>query len=116
MEQSVNKPEAVEMPEDAWESGKLGRDAAYVERASPELKEEIQGALELQMISLRLQKALIAEFKLIAEYRGIGYQPLMRDVLARFARAEIMQIASELRDQQRARETIQADQAERKTA
>jgi hypothetical protein len=99
-----------------WDTGELGRDEKYVACAPPELKAEVEAALELQMISIRLQKDLIAELKLIADYRGIGYQPLMRDVLGRFARAEIMQIATELRDLQNARATLECEQKERKRA
>ena len=48
------------------------------------------------MISIRLQKDLIKKLKLIAKYHGIGYQLLIRDLLQRFARNELMQIAMEL--------------------
>ncbi len=44
--------------------------------------------LELQPISIRLQKSLIEDYKLIAKLIGTGYQPLMRQVLTRFAEAE----------------------------
>jgi hypothetical protein len=105
----MSELKAVPEQKDPWDTGELGRDERYAECATPELKQEIESALEMQMISVRLQKALIAELKLIADYRGIGYQPLMRDVLARFARAEIMQIATELREQQKARETVDSE-------
>ncbi len=49
----------------------------------------------MQMISIRLHKELIEDFKKIAEFRGIGYQPLMRDALQRFAAAEYKLIATE---------------------
>jgi hypothetical protein len=99
---------AVPAPTDPWETGELGRDEKYVACAPPELKKEIEGALELQLISIRLQKDLIAELKLIADYRGLGYQPLIRDVLGRWARSEIMLIARELQDAQKAREELEA--------
>jgi hypothetical protein len=107
---------AVPTPTDPWESGELGRDEKYVACAPPELRKEIDSALDLQLISIRLQKDLIAELKLIADYRGIGYQPLVREVLGRFARAEIMLIARELRDAQQARETIENEGLGLKTA
>lgn len=99
--------------DDPWETGKLGRDKEYAECAPQEVKDEIESALGLQMISVRMQKQLISELKFIADYRGIGYQPLMRDVLARFTRSEIVQIARELQEQQKARETIEAELAEK---
>ncbi len=33
---------------------------------------------------------LIKQLKIISGYHGIGYQPLMRDILGCFARAEIL--------------------------
>jgi predicted DNA-binding ribbon-helix-helix protein len=68
------------------------------------------------MISIRLRKELISELKLIADYRGISYQPLIRDVLSRFARAEVRQIASELREQQKAHEEIERAEKEKQRA
>lgn len=101
---------------DPWETGELGRDEQFVECAPEELKKEIDAALELQMISMRLQKDVINALKAIADYRGIGYQPLIRDVLGRFARSEIVQIAKELQEQKKAREAMDAERAERKRA
>ena len=40
------------------------------------------------MISIRLQKSLIEDFKLLADLHGLGYQPLMRQILTRFADSE----------------------------
>jgi hypothetical protein len=44
------------------------------------------------MISIRLPVQLIEQLKVIAQHSGIGYQPLMRDVLSRFARGEFIQV------------------------
>jgi hypothetical protein len=101
---------------DPWDSGELGRDEKYVACAPEELKKEIESALDLHMISLRLQKELIAELKLIADYRGTGYQPLIREALSRFARAEIVQIARELQELQKAREAIESAAKDRRRA
>jgi hypothetical protein len=103
--------EAVPNPEEPWESGALGRDAAHVVRAPADLKEQIDEALGLQMISIRLQRELIAELKAIAAYRGIGYQPLIRDVLRRFTRSELLTMTIELQEKQKAMESLQVDQA-----
>ncbi len=91
---------------DPWDTGALGRDEQHAERASEEFRKEIDEALELQMISIRLQKATIREMKSIAEYRGIGYQPMIRDVLARFVRAELGVILRELQEQKKAQEAL----------
>jgi hypothetical protein len=76
--------------EDAWDNGKLGADANFAKPSptAPESEAAIDAALELQPISIRLQKSLIEDFKLIAELHGLGYQPLMRQVLTRFADSE----------------------------
>ena len=74
---------------EAWESGRLGRDEAHVKTAPQELEPMVDDGMGLQMISIRLQKDLIDDFKKIAEFRGIGYQPLMREALRRFVDAEI---------------------------
>ena len=76
---------------EAWESGQLGQDEEHV--TAVEIDEtEINEALELQMISIRLQKSLIEDFKLIAKFNGIGYQTLMRQILKRFADSEIKRL------------------------
>lgn len=108
--------EAVPMPEEPWESGALGRSEEHVIRAPAELKEQIDEAIGMQMISIRLQRELIAELKAIADYRGIGYQPLIRDVLRRFTRSELLTIAIELQERQKAMEALQAEQAAAKRA
>jgi hypothetical protein len=69
---------------DPWESGKLGRDERFVKRADLSDEDALDESLALQMISIRLQKQLIEDLKFIATAHGIGYQPLMRDVLSRF--------------------------------
>lgn len=76
-----------------WESGKLGRSGEHVVVASPEVEAALDEALGLQPISVRLQQSLIKDLKLIARYHGIGYQPLMRDALHRFARFELRAMA-----------------------
>lgn len=77
-----------------WESGKLGQDENHVKTVSlsKEQEQQIDEAAELQMISIRLRKDLIEKFKFIASKNGIGYQPLMKQALTRFADCEIKQI------------------------
>lgn len=69
----------------AWESGELGASAAHAQPAPQSLDAEIDASLGLQAISIRLPKQLIDAYKLIAAHHGVGYQPLMRDILQRFA-------------------------------
>lgn len=75
--------------EQLWEDGELGRDEAHVRVADDGETAQVDEALELQMISIRLQKGLLDALKEIAGHHGIGYQPMIRDLLNRFARSEI---------------------------
>jgi hypothetical protein len=74
--------------EDAWDTRELGADGNYAEKATDIDEQALDSALDLQPISIRLQKSLIEDFKLIAGLSGLGYQPLMRQVLTRFADCE----------------------------
>lgn len=69
---------------EAWDSRALGADDAHVVVADPSHEAALDEALDLQSISIRLPKQLISHYKLIAHFHGVGYQPLMRDVMARF--------------------------------
>jgi hypothetical protein len=89
---------------EAWESGALGKSAEFVRKASAETVNKIDEALGLQAISIRLPKAVIETYKMLAGMYGVGYQPLMRDALCRFAEGEMKQLllgAVEAQRQQR---------------
>ncbi|MDR6398145.1 MULTISPECIES: BrnA antitoxin family protein [Herbaspirillum] len=90
----MTAPKKIKGSVENWESGALGRDARYVKRASAELEREIDEAQGMQAISIRLDRDLIETFKQIARIHNIGYQPLMREALRRFADAEIKAILS----------------------
>ncbi len=73
--------------------------------------EKIDEAIGLQMISIRLERALLSNLKLIAKYHGVGYQPLIRDLLNRFALSELKSILNQLEAQQRDIEKRTKDEA-----
>jgi hypothetical protein len=75
-----------------WDERKLGADPAFVGVADASHEDALQEALELQAISIRLPKELIRQYKLVAEFHGLGYQPLMREVLQRFVASELKQM------------------------
>ena len=77
---------------DAWDERTLGADEAHVQVADPTQETALDDALGLQSISIRLPKQLISQYKLIAHFHGVGYQPLMRDVMARFVPAALREI------------------------
>jgi hypothetical protein len=85
-----------EAESDLWESGVLGRDEEYVAVAPN--SSALDDALGLQMISIRLPKELIEAFKAIATVNGMGYQPLMRSSLQRFADSELKRLAMDYLD------------------
>ncbi|WP_421210712.1 hypothetical protein [Aeromonas enteropelogenes] len=100
--------------EEAWDSGVLGTDEQYVAVSNHSTDEQINDALSLQPISIRLQKGLIENLKTIAELNGIGYQPLVRQALTRFVDCEMKRIANEVlatqrKEEQLARELEQAE-------
>ena len=83
------KPKTIKSTVQAWETRKLGADPDYVGVADSTHEDALQDALALQAISIRLPQVLIRQYKLIADFHGIGYQPLMRDVLQRFVVTEL---------------------------
>ena len=99
---------AVQSPEDAWDTGELGRDEAHVKVSPEESNEKLDEGLELQMISIRFQASLIDQLKFIAAYHQIGYQPLIRDVMARWAKSEVLNIAREMKEQIEAAKVLEA--------
>ncbi len=85
---------------EAWESRTLGADAEFARRAPADLDAKIDASLNLHAISIRLPKDVIETYKLLAKMHGIGYQPLMRDAICRFAEAELKQVLINQLDQQ----------------
>ena len=82
--------------DDTWDSRELGSSEAHV-KVSDDLSEmDINDALELHPISIRLNKSLIEDLKMIADLHGLGYQPLIRQVLTRFADCEKKRILQEV--------------------
>lgn len=84
------KTNASEFARDAqrWDDRELGASEEHVEVVSKAEMAAFNDALSLQAISIRLQKNLIEDLKAIAESYGIGYQPMVRDLLQRFVLAE----------------------------
>jgi predicted DNA binding CopG/RHH family protein len=100
---AVSRAKQIAATADDWENGKLGDDDQYVRRAGSEVSEAVDEAMALQMISIRLQKTLIENLKFIATAHGIGYQPLIRDILSRFVvheKKKIIQDAIERKQQE----------------
>ncbi len=85
----AKKSRKIEGATEAWESGELGQDEEFVKVSTDIDQSALDDSLELQMISIRLQKSLIEDIKMIAALNGhSGYQPLIRQILNRFAEGE----------------------------
>ena len=105
--------------DEAWDSGELGRDEEFVGVVQGDEDSAIDDSMELKPVSIRLQQSLIEDFKIIAKQNGLGYQPMMRRVLTRFAIAEKKKIFNQLvADMEKCveKEQLDADKPSKKTA
>jgi hypothetical protein len=84
---------------DPWETGELGESQEHVRVSSPERDAAVDESLGLTPISFRIQRELLKQLKEVASYRGIGYQPMIRDVLSRWVGTEMLAIVQEMRAQ-----------------
>lgn len=77
-----------------WEDGKLGTSLEHAVAATAEETDAINKAagINMQLISMRLPHDLLSMLKEIANYHGVGYQPMVRDLLQRWAVGEIRSI------------------------
>ena len=89
--------------DEAWDNGELGREEKYVKKADKSFQAQVDKSLEMQMISIRLQKSLIEDFKFIATLSGIGYQPLMRQILKRYVDSEKKKILRDVAHEAKAK-------------
>ena len=99
MSKKANIPGTAE----AWEDGTLGKSDAHVRVASSDVDRQVDEALGLQAISIRLPKATIEVYKNLAEMHGVGYQPLMRDAICRWADSELKMMLAGAVESQRTR-------------
>ena len=79
-----DKSKLIHEDTEKWEKRELGADENFVEVVDQKTEGEVNNSLGLHPISVRLQKQLIADLKLLADKDGIGYQPLIRQILSRY--------------------------------
>ncbi len=105
--------EKIEDTIEAWETGALGRDAAHAAPVPPEEEKALQSAIDsafgLKPISIRMEVEALDTLKSIAKRRGIGYQPLIRQILHRWIECELKQIALESMSEEREEVKFQCD-------
>jgi hypothetical protein len=87
---------------DAWEIGDLDSNLRHARTVDKKIGAQIDEALGLQIISIRLEQDLIKSYKLLGAKYDMSYQPLMREALKRFVEGEFKLIASEALEKQRA--------------
>ncbi|MFA7336335.1 MAG: hypothetical protein WC028_06085 [Candidatus Obscuribacterales bacterium] len=68
---------------DKWETRELGNSLEHAKVVPAELELEMDDALGLQLVSVRLQKSLIKDLKALATKEGLGYQPYLRQILTK---------------------------------
>jgi hypothetical protein len=73
---------------------KYGRGIKHSKVVDEKIGTQIDEALGLQSISIRLEKDLIESYKLLVTKYDMGYQPLMREALKKFVEGEFKLIAS----------------------
>lgn len=94
--------------DEAWDDGTLGADEQYVQVAPKALQEQVDASLGMQAISIRLPRELIDQYKAIARIHKTGYQPLMRDALARFATHEMKRLLIQMTEEREREEAAQS--------
>ena len=112
-----DEEQKIEDTAEAWEQRALGAEEEFVAVAEAD-EDAIDRAVGLQMISIRLPRQLIDDYKMLAEIEGMGYQPLMRQVLVRFMEGEHRRIANkalaEMKRQMEAEARAEARKAPKK--
>jgi hypothetical protein len=71
-----------------WENETLGASAEHAKPVAADVDAAIDAGLGLEMISIRLQKSLIADLKKYAVTQGITYQPFIRVILTKYIQAQ----------------------------
>ena len=106
----------IESTNEAWEDRLLGASDEFASVAEVD-NDALDESLGLKMISIRLEKALIDDFKFIASLnKGMGYQTLMRQALKRFVMGEKKIIAAAMANEKAAMEAAAAQIEQEKNA
>lgn len=95
-----------------WENRDFGADQDHVALSSTINQAILDEAMALQPVTIRLQKGLVEDLKMISMLEGLGYQTLIKQVLQRFVTCEMKRIVKEQVERAHAREVLAARQAE----
>lgn len=69
-----------------WDSKQLGASPEHARRSSAADDKALDDDLGLTPISLRLQKEVVAQLKILAKQEGLGYQTYIRQLLTKHVR------------------------------
>jgi predicted DNA binding CopG/RHH family protein len=69
-----------------WEDGTYGQTEEFVQVVPVETSRAVDDTLGLTQITLRLQKTLVEQLKVIAADNGLGYQPFVRQILTNYVK------------------------------
>lgn len=103
----MNQKAKIVEPDEPWESREVGAQEEFVEVA-PDISKELDAALDLHPISIRLQKSLVDNLKALAHLHGLGYQPLVRQVLTRWVDSELKQLVARRANEKAADGSVKA--------
>ncbi|HAW93270.1 MULTISPECIES: hypothetical protein [unclassified Arsukibacterium] len=86
----MKQPTYDESQDVKWDDGTYGTSEEHVRKAElpDEMMAQFDKAASMTLISIRLQDELITDLKEVAALHGIGYQPMVRQLLKRFVVAE----------------------------
>lgn len=86
----MKQPTYDESQDVKWDDGTYGTSEEHARKAElpDDMMAQFDKAASMTLISIRLQDELIADLKEIAALHGIGYQPMVRQLLKRFVVAE----------------------------
>lgn len=108
----MTKAKPIPASEEAWDTRALGAEEHHSVASQRTDGKELDEALDLQLISIRLPKALIEDLKFIADREGLKYQPLVRKLLVRFVDSEMKMIARSATADAKRKEAAEEDDAE----
>jgi predicted DNA binding CopG/RHH family protein len=95
--------------EHAFTAEDLANENVQIGIVGDEQEAEIDAALDLHAISIRLPKKLLEELKFIAKLNNIGYQPLIRNHLEVYVAAELKFIMQDFREFQTSQAKVRSE-------
>jgi len=89
--------QSIQASDEAWEERQLGADESFVEVVRDDgFNEAVDRAARTKLISIRMELEMIDALKYLAsKHHGIGYQTLIKQILARFIDAEMKNMWNE---------------------